>query len=107
MRTALLALLTCLLLAPAAQAAVSPITIGTGRAPEVAVESDGTAYVVWNVAAGPNLTDVHFCKVPRGATACATTATLHSQLGASARPYVFVTAPGQLTVLTQVCCNEH
>lgn len=48
-----------------------PVVIGTGAHPSVVVDGAGTAHVVWNETVnggGPDIT--HYCRLPRGATAC-------------------------------------
>jgi hypothetical protein len=58
-----------------APAVAAPFTVGAGENPRVAVDTAGTAYVAWTEAvpdsgsAGDDVT--HFCKVRRGARACA------------------------------------
>lgn len=65
-RSLLLAALLCMALAPAAHAG-TPFTVGEGRAPHLIVDGAGTAHVVWNNEAS----QIFYCQVPRGATACA------------------------------------
>ena len=49
LRTAVLAIacLAMVLLAPGAAGAATPLTIGTGHKPGVAVDAAGTAYIAW------------------------------------------------------------
>src|SRR3954447_23369112 len=50
-----------------------PFTIGTGAIPDIAVDEEGAAHVVWKDVAAPGSgkADVlHYCKVPRGARRC-------------------------------------
>jgi hypothetical protein len=57
-------------LAPAgARAAVAQTDLGAGRTPTVLVDSAGTAFIAWSDANGSG--PVFFCRLPRGATACA------------------------------------
>jgi hypothetical protein len=75
-------------LAPAADAA-TPVTIGAGHKPGVAVDADGTAYIAWY---GPesNITSLHLCRLPRGASACAATTTIAAPGTTLSRPFVTV-----------------
>ena len=107
MRRLLLATLVAAAVAPSSAAAPAPFTVGTGKYPRIAVDGAGTAYAAWNVRTGGVATSVMFCKVPRGATACASTQTLTSQLESNDPPAVFLPAPGVVLVLTHVCCNDH
>lgn len=70
-RPALIALIALVAsLAVTASAAAAPFTVGAGVRPRVAVDAAGTAYVGWTESAtGDDVT--HFCKVARGASACA------------------------------------
>jgi hypothetical protein len=75
-------------LAPAAGAA-TPVTIGAGHKPGVAVDPAGTAYIAWY---GPesNVTSLHFCRLPRGASACAVATTIAAPGTTLSRPFVTV-----------------
>ena len=97
MRTAFLAFAIALLLPGVAAAQV---TVGQGAKPSVAVDAAGTAYIVWY---GPqNQSALHFCRLPRGATACAGAPTIvagGASTGTSlSRPFVSV-AGSQLRVV--------
>ena len=71
MRTVFLTVAAALLLAAPAQA---QIVIGSGAVPGVAVDSAGTAHIAYNgVEAGQ---PPHYCRLPRGATACDVALTL-------------------------------
>jgi hypothetical protein len=91
LRNAVLAV-TCLamvLLAPAAAGAVTPLTIGTGHKPGVAVDAAGTAYIAWF---GPEslTTSLNFCRLPRGAGACDVRTTIAAPGTTLSRPFVTV-----------------
>ena len=75
-------------LAPAAGAA-TPVTLGAGHKPGVAVDAAGTAYIAWY---GPesNVTSLHFCRLPRGAGACAIATTIAAPGTTLSRPFVTV-----------------
>ena len=47
------------------------ISLGAGKAPDVLVDAAGTAHIVWNEEVPAGGSDVtHYCRIPRGATAC-------------------------------------
>jgi hypothetical protein len=91
LRSAVLAV-TCLatvLLAPGAAGAATPLTIGRGHKPGVAVDGAGTAYVAWF---GPEstTTSLNFCRLPRGAGACDINTTIAAPGTTLSRPFVTV-----------------
>ncbi len=70
----LLATTALLIGAPAAWAG-EPFTIGEGSDPHLVVDGDGTAHVTWE----NSVTDrINYCRVPRGANACAAAAALNT-----------------------------
>ncbi len=73
-------------------AAAAPMSLGAGGLPDVTVEADGTADVVWN---GPEVLSptLHFCRVPRGGSACSQSVTLTPGGGSVTRPAVFADGP--------------
>ena len=75
------------LVAPAG--AATPVTIGTGHKPGVAVDAAGTAYIAWF---GPEstTTSLNFCRLPRGASACDVTTTIAAPGTTLSRPFVTV-----------------
>ena len=77
------------LLAPAAAGAATPLTIGTGHKPGVAVDAAGTAYIAWF---GPEstTTSLNFCRLPRGAGACDVKTTIAAPGTTLSRPFVIV-----------------
>src|SRR3954452_6906655 len=109
--------LVALALAPSAHArgggfgvspAVKSFQVGTGGKPQVAVDANGTAHVVWNVTiSGVDQPDeLHYCQVPAGATACSGEKVLVAPLDAIGRAsYVFTTSDGRVVVETYRCCN--
>jgi hypothetical protein len=47
------------------------IPLGPGKTPDVLVDAAGTAHIVWNEEAPAGGSDItHYCRIPRGATAC-------------------------------------
>ncbi len=85
------------------------ITLGspsrTGGA-GIAVDADGTAHVAWTegAAGGDRLV---WCKLPRGATACAQTQTLIPDTLASFGPVqVLIPSPGRVFLIQHRCCNQ-
>ena len=83
------ACLAVALLAPAGALAATPLTIGSGHKPGVAVDGAGTAYIAWY---GPesNVTSLHFCRLPRGAGACDVATTIAAPGTTLSRPFVTV-----------------
>jgi hypothetical protein len=57
-------------LAGATPAGAAPTQVGTGVDPAVAVDANGMAHVVWNVSRPGGVDELHYCRVPPGATAC-------------------------------------
>ena len=75
--------------ASAAGAAVTPLTLGKGDLPGVAVDVSGNAYVAWRGASAQNVRPLMFCRVAKGASTCAARAI--SVPGTSqSQPFVFV-----------------
>jgi hypothetical protein len=75
------------LVAPAG--AATPLTIGTGHKPGVAVDGAGTAYIAWF---GPEstTTSLNFCRLPRAASACDVRTTIAAPGTTLSRPFVTV-----------------
>ena len=82
------ALLAALAL-PAAAPAASPLAIGTGHKPGVAVDAAGTAYIAW-YGGEPSVTSLQFCRLPRGAGACARRGQIAAPNTSLSRPFVTV-----------------
>jgi hypothetical protein len=76
-------------LAPAGAGAATPLTIGTGHKPGVAVDAAGTAYIAWY---GPesNVTSLQFCRLPRGGGTCDVSTTIAAPGTTLSRPFVTV-----------------
>lgn len=88
--TLVAALVLVVLSAPAAAHAASPLTIGTGHKPGVAVDAAGTAYLAWYGDESGN-TSLQFCRLPRRAAACdATQRVIPAPGGSLSRPFVSV-----------------
>lgn len=99
-RLALTAAAAVALTAPAAAEAGTPFTIGSGDSPSIYVQPDnGTAHVVWTNADSDTLI---YCRVPRGATACAKQVTLPAPPGGPTgypdNPFI-LPSPAQPTTL--------
>ncbi len=82
------ALLIALALPVAARAA-APLTIGTGHKPGVAVDAAGTAYLAW-FGAETSVSSLQFCRLPRGASACAHRGQITTPGTSLSRPFVTV-----------------
>jgi hypothetical protein len=77
-----------LLCAPGRAAAAGTFGIGDGSGPGVGLDAAGNAYIAWN---GPEaVTTLQFCKLPRGASACAPRSTVAAPGTADGRAFVFV-----------------
>jgi hypothetical protein len=77
------------LASPAAARAASPLTIGTGHKPGVAVDAAGTAYIAW-YGGESSLSSLQFCRLPRGASACAHRGQIMTSQDSLSRPFVTV-----------------
>lgn len=89
--------------------ATSTFLVGDGQHPDVAVDSAGTAHVVWNSPSGSaDVPDpLHYCQIPRGQTACTGARTLAAPRSAIGRTsYVFVPSAGRVLVESYRCCGE-
>jgi hypothetical protein len=82
------ALLVVLALAAPARAA-SPVTIGNGHKPGVAVDAAGTAYIAW-YGAEASISSLQFCRLPRGASACERRGAIAAPNTSLSRPFVTV-----------------
>jgi hypothetical protein len=88
---------------------VEPFVLSPSAAavkPNVAVDDLGTGHFVWeeNVNGGDDV--LHYCRIPRGATACQAAQQFALPKEAFDRPAVFTPGPGQVILLTYRCCNE-
>jgi hypothetical protein len=86
-----------------------PFQVGTGAHPDVAVDAAGTAHVVWNEDSGsvPTPDPLHYCRVPRGSTACDNSIVLGPPLeGIGRTSYVFAPSAGRVLIETYRCCGE-
>ncbi|MEA2389955.1 MAG: hypothetical protein QOK31_64, partial [Solirubrobacteraceae bacterium] len=90
-RVAVAASFACLLLASPALA--DPVDVGAGSDAAVAVDSAGTSYIAYNGLPSSNQ-PLRLCKLPRGASACASTTDLPvagpGTISSDARPFVSV-----------------
>jgi len=109
------------LVAPAQATVTQPPSLGVkaftltadpnAHKPNVAVDDMGVGHFFWDV----NNNDVNnnggddpavYCRVPRGATACATTQTFNLPLEAFGEPQVLAPAPGEVILITHRCCGK-
>ena len=106
-RAALLLLLSSLLLFPGA-AISAPFTLSqNGFFPDVAVDADGTGHFVWTERDnGPGPDVLHYCRVPRTATACATEKTFTFSPPDEHRPRVVIGNDGTIVLLDYRCCSS-
>ncbi len=87
MRRALVLVVVLLALGAADSRAATPVTLGPGVEPSVAVDSAGTAYIAW-IGNESTTTTLHFCRLPRGASACAVNQQLTVPGTSLSRPFV-------------------
>jgi hypothetical protein len=53
-----------------------PVRIGTGSHPNILVDAAGTAHIVWDETVPGDGDRLHYCRLPRGANACAASSVL-------------------------------
>ena len=101
-----LPVLLLLALAAPARAETAFTLSTTGAGPSVAVEPGGTAHVVWNEPDPANDNDtVRYCRLPRGATACAVTHDLQApEEDIGSHPRVLLGPGGRVVVVSHRCC---
>src|SRR5437763_377053 len=68
---------------------VTPILIGSGNNAAVTVDSSGTAHIAFD-GNEPNENSLHYCKLPRGATACSVQTTITTTQTSLEHPFVVV-----------------
>jgi hypothetical protein len=90
-----------LLALPASARAATPLVVGQGADPGLAVDAAGTAYLAWNGTEPSGTRTLHFCRLPRGATACAGAATIAVPDGTYSLYRPFVSVSGPLVQVTQ------
>jgi hypothetical protein len=101
-----LGVLALLALAAPAGAATSPVVdFGQGRFPDVAVDSAGSAHVVWDAQTASDHR-LFYCQVPKGGTACTSSKTFTPPVEAIGRSsYVFAPGGGRVLVASHRCCG--
>jgi hypothetical protein len=105
---ALLALLAFALAVPAGAGAATSFKFGTGEFPDIAMDPDGVAHVVWDVSSGNASApeDLHYCQLAPGATACKGEVVLHPPFQAIGRStYVFAPAKFRVVIVSARCCS--
>ena len=93
-----IAVALALALPTATAQAASPVLLGEGNEPGVAVDAAGTAYVAW-VGNGADPTSLNFCRLPRGAKACDLSGQITVPGTSLTRPFVTVSG-GLVSVFT-------
>lgn len=58
------------------QRALPPVTIGVGQDPSILVDAAGTSHIVWDRPVAGGADQLHYCRLPRGAKACAVSSVL-------------------------------
>lgn len=89
MRRALVFALLLLAVGARSANAATPVTLGPGVEPGVAVLQNGTAYIAW-IGHEVDPTSLHFCRLPRDATACAVNQQVAVPGTSLSRPFVTV-----------------
>ena len=79
-----------------------------GREPQAAVDASGTAHVVWEVERQtPQPDELVYCRIPRGATACADQRTFTPPGAESGGERVVFSTTGQVVLVSwRICCFE-
>src|SRR5689334_20808553 len=98
-----LSLLLALALGGRAAAAVpshsiTPIRIGDGKDAFVTVDEGGTAYIAFN-GNESNFSSLHFCALPRGASACSVVGTIPSDGSSNSLERPFLSVNGSTVLL--------
>jgi hypothetical protein len=85
--------------------AATPVVVGQGHGPDIAVDAAGTAHIAFlNGDASPE--EARYCRLPRGGTGCtATSAFPGSPSSVFGRAHVFAPAPGEVVVAYERCCG--
>jgi hypothetical protein len=99
------ALIAMLITAASAANASTPFQFALGKEPDLAVDAQGTAHVVWTDTQTPVTNRVvRYCRIPRGQRACQNEQGLLSgnEFG---RPHVFVSPSGEIVVAAGLACS--
>jgi hypothetical protein len=96
-----------LLALPQAAGAAAPFDVGSGNHPDVAVDSSGTAHVVWDEHDGGATGDtIGYCQIPAGGSSCALKTAYDPPADAIGRStYVFAPSPDRIVIVTHRCCS--
>ncbi len=107
MRAVFFAVLLAGLGIAAPASAVTPVSLGIGRSPAVAVDAAGAGHFVWaSRDSGGHTAIINYCRIPPGQLACQGSQQLAS-LGADfSQPRIFVRpADGAIIVIDSRCCT--
>jgi hypothetical protein len=99
-RSAIVALWCAAVLACAPAASAAVLTVGSGKQPDVVIDSNDTTHIVWNTGDGKG---VNYCALGVGSGTCTVRPLGPLSDDAFARPYVFSVGPN-VGVLTRRCC---
>lgn len=91
----------------AAPAVAAPFEVGGDidfPGPDIAVDDGGTGHIAWSEASSGD-DPVQYCRLPRGATACAPSLTLSPPEDGFGGPRVLLGA-GRVILLTARCCSQ-
>ncbi|HEU0193844.1 MAG TPA: hypothetical protein VFQ71_06570 [Gaiellales bacterium] len=101
--TAIVIALVAMAIAPNADGAVLQLSgDANAQKPDIAVDDTGTAHVVWNVES-PGDDTIAYCRVPRAAKSCASTASF-TLPGDVSHQWVNVLGDGEVAVTAERCC---
>jgi hypothetical protein len=111
-KTLLISVLIAFAGCPAAASAAPFQLTAVGGDPNVAVDGSGNGHFVWNegLATEPDVT--HYCRIPRGGTACTASSTFVPTANSPSNnedfdgPRVFV-GGGTVIVMTHRCCGTY
>jgi hypothetical protein len=102
--------------APAAARSHEPSSLGvkpftltadkSARKVNVGVDTAGTGHFAWDISVNGGDDPLHYCRVPRGARACAAQTQFALPLEAFGEPQVIVPAPGQVVLIAHRCCGD-
>jgi hypothetical protein len=106
----LVAIAVALLTPVAAGAAATPIDVGPGSHPHVAVDGAGAAHITYTESvSGQDVS--HYCKIAKGATACANVASrtypTGPELGGSSGIWPLLPGDPRVLVVDARCCTNY
>lgn len=99
-------LLASVALGGASTASGATLTLNTaGEHPRIAVDDAGTGHIAWNEEVNPGDDVLHYCRLPRGATACAAEQTFTLPNEGNDGAHVLI-GEGEVILVTSRCCGS-